>query len=584
MRVSLLRKSRAFSPLLPPPPRPATSPTDTARHLYTQHPGQAYGDEWKGVPGFLLLDGFLGRTLLEQARQERMAQPPSRGQLLASLERPASDSMKQALERVVREVKSLREASERLRDPDRYRQGRAVTEDLDPPVLKATATDGVGSAPGTITVLKLAQSHEVASAARPDAAAELDLRGSFFLGHTEVRVLASDKLQTIADRINFGEDANRNGRLDGAEDRNFNRTRDPYEDANGNGRLETGEDLDGDGALDAGEDLNRNGLLDANEDLDFDGRIGGGTAAHGIEARVLEGRLILKHAEGGDEEIEVSDPDNLLSSLGFLSVNFQGDPVYDQTLQTPSDAVVDKDGQETRIPSNTSSDLLKGVDLELRREGGPVGVRVARDPARIVSAVRDFVGEYNRVISSLNALLDDGGVGAEEPRFQRFRRGLERASQDPLEPPASAGGAGLSPVDVRDETFSEPQILGALSRLRSGLEGIFDRAHGIPSAASHLNQLGITGLTDDTLALDETALDDALGRDPDGVLGLLADPALGIAVRVSAAVDAAAGPVGSLSRFRQALDGVDPSPLARGIQSLERALQAGRETELIAVA
>ena len=575
MRVSLLRSLVRFSPLLPPAPSPML-PAGTAAHVFTQHPDQAYGDDRKGSPRFLLLDGFLGRTLIEQGRQAQQALPPSEGDLLASLQNPASDSLKGALERILREVKALRDAAETLRLDGTYRQGQAVTKDLDPPVLKATATDGADVPGGSITVLKLARSHEVASDPRPDAGAALGLRGSFTLGNETVQVLTTDKLQTIADRINHGEDANRNGKLDGAEDRNFNGALDPYEDANGTGRLDTGEQT--------GADLNYNGRVDADEDLNLNFKLDGGTARHGVEARVLEGRLILKRAEGGPEEIRVEDPDNLLSGLGFIQTNYQGDQVFSHVLEAPSGALVSRDGSRIPLDSNASSSLLDGMDLEFRREGGPVGVSVARDPSRAVDAVRTFVGEFNRVIGDLNALLDDGGVAAKEPRVQRFRRGLERAAEDPLAPPTPADGAGIQPRNLRDETFSEPQILGALSRLRQGLGGIFDHAHGIPSAAPHLNQLGITGLEDDTLALDEGALSEALGRDPGGVKRLLADPASGIAARVSAAVEAAAGAVGSLSRFRKSLGGVDLSPVAKGLQAFGRALQAGRESQLIAVA
>lgn len=583
MRVGLLRAQVRFSPLLPRGTSPAL-PSAPARHLFTQHPDQAYGDGLEGAPRFLLLDGFLGRTLIEQARQTRRAVPATQGELLASIQGPASKSLKGALERIVRDVKGLREAASALRHEDTYRQGRAVTEDLDPPVLKARATDGVGAAPGSFTVLRLARSHEVASDPRPNPGTALGLRGVFRLGTVEVPVLAGDTLQSLADRINAGEDANRNGRLDGAEDRNFSRTLDPYEDANGNGRLETGEDLDADGALDPGEDLNRDGLLGANEDLDHDFRLGGGTALHGVQARVLEGRLLLRRAEAGPLEIEVADPDNLLTTLGFIEVGYLGDAVFSDVRQQPSDASVSRDGKEIRLDANTSSSLLQGVDLELRREGGPVGVSVARDPSGAVKAVRAFVEEYNRVVGDLNGLLDDGGVAAREPRVQRFRMGLERAAGDPLSPPALAGGAGLQARNQEDETFSEPQILGALDRLRRGLGGIFDRAHGLPSAAGHLDQLGIRGLADDTLSLDEDTLAASLGRDPEGVRSLLGDPATGIGARVEAAVDAAAGSSGSLPRFRRALGGVEHASISRSIQELERALQAGRESELIAVA
>ncbi len=563
-----------------------TASLDNGSRFFVRHPEVAYGDALRGVPRFLLLDAFLGRTLIEQARQTLDAMPQSLGQLLSGFQKPGNDALRISLERIARSVGGLQRAAQVLGQDGAYRQGRAFTSDGTDLTLKATATDGVGSPDASLEILALARAHEISSDPQADAGAALDRRGSFTLNGVEVPVLATDDLYALALRINAGEDANRNGRLDGAEDRNFSLTLDPYEDTNRDGRLDTVEDTNGNGALDQGEDLNQNGRLDVNEDLDFDFMLDGGTAAHGVEARVDTGRLILRRARGGPEGLSVEDPDGILASVGLVGTDARGAQIFPNVRVLPEAASLTKDGQALTLDSNVSTSVLQGVTVELRREGAPaVTVGVRRDPSRTVAAVRDFVAEFNAVVRGLNGFLDDGGTTEKEPRVQRFRRALERATQDPLkEAPLPAGAAGLEALDVTDESFSELQIRGALDRLRQGLQGVFDQAHGIPSAAGHLSQLGIVGLEDDTLALDEGALAKALAEDPAAVKRLLSGEE-GIATRVAAALVSAVDPdLGALPRFRKALEGVSLKSLAEGIRAFQKAQTFGQQASLLAVA
>lgn len=563
-----------------------TSSLDHGSRFFVRHPEVAYGDALRGVPRFFLLDAFLGRTLIEQARQAIDAVPQSLGQFLSGLQKPGHDALRISLERIARSVGGLERAVQALGSDDTYRQGRAITSDGTDLTLKATATDGVGAPAASLRILGLARAHEVASDPRPDAGAALGRRGSFTLNGVKVPVLATDDLYALALRINAGEDANRNGRLDGAEDMNFSLTLDPYEDTNRNGRLDTVEDTNGNGTLDAGEDVNRNGRLDTNEDLDLDFKMDGGTASHGMEARVDTGRLILRRARSGPESLSVGDPDGILASLGLVGTDARGEQVFPNVRVLPESASLTRDGQPLTLDSNISASVVQGVTVELRREGAPaVTVSVGQDPSRTVGAVRDFVAEFNTVVRGLNSLLDDGGTAEQEPRVQRFRRELERATQDPLkEAPPPAGAAGLEPRDVTDASFSELQIRGVLDRLRQGLQGVFDQAHGIPSAARHLSQLGIVGLEDDTLALDEGELAKALSQDPIGVKRLLSGEG-GIATRVAAALETAVAPdLGAIPRFRKALEGVSLKPLAEGIRAFQKAQGFARQADLLAVA
>ena len=147
-----------------------------------------------------------------------------------------------------------------------------------------------------------------------------------------------------------------------------------------------------------------------------------------------------------------------------------------------------------------------------------------------------------------------------------------------------AGTAGLEPRNVDDASYSELQIRGVLDRLRQGLHGVFDQAHSVPSAARHLSQLGIVGLEDDTLSLDEAALAQALSQDPGGVTRLLSGEG-GVATRVAAALGSAVDPEhGAILRFRKALEGVSLKPLAEGIRAFQKAQGFALQADLLAVA
>ncbi|MZH02947.1 MAG: hypothetical protein F3745_06020, partial [Nitrospinae bacterium] len=208
-----------------------------------------------------------------------------------------------------------------------------------------------------ITPVRLSQAAILTSIEQTTPLGALGLTGSFFINGTKITVESTDSLFEIKNKINFGEDHNRNGVLDKTEDVNNNGILDTVSFGNARFGLPSVviEDLDGDSIIDPGEDLNGNGTLDIiptgttqsgnaefvpaifiTEDLDGDGEIDlgedvndnnnldGGTAETKVRALIKDNRLVLVGLAGGRTCIDLRDDDNVLLELGFFELNSKG--------------------------------------------------------------------------------------------------------------------------------------------------------------------------------------------------------------------------------------------------------------------
>ena len=89
-----------------------------------------------------------------------------------------------------------------------------------------------------------------------------------------------------------------------------------------------------------------------------------------------------------------------------------GDPSY----QAGADAQIVVDGIAMTKSSNTVTDAIQGITLNLLTEGATTGVAVSTDTDTITQKIKDFVAGYNRVVtllnseSSYNSTTKKGGV------------------------------------------------------------------------------------------------------------------------------------------------------------------------------
>ena len=217
-------------------------------------------------------------------------------------------------------------------------------------LLDVTGTDSVSAGKHSIIVQQVAQAERLSSsvAVKDNAGAAitsdtstLNLTGSFQIGSATVNVLAGDTLQDIAASINQQNT---------------------------------------------------------------------GTSATGVSASVLkvannDFRLVLASDTTGATGFSLSGA--ALDSAGTLA-NLQlgavGQVNARQSLQTPQDAQVSIDGLTLTRSSNSISDALSGVTLNLKQADPTVTVNmdIAVDTGALLANVQSFVDAYNKVQSLVN--------------------------------------------------------------------------------------------------------------------------------------------------------------------------------------
>lgn len=202
-------------------------------------------------------------------------------------------------------------------------------------------------------------------------------------------------------------------------------------------------------------------------------------AGAGVTASVLTdpsgARLVVKGATGAAQAFTLSVPGGTTSGLerfaspGAMTVN-----------QPAQDAIVRVDGVQASRASNSFSDLIEGVKIDLKRAapGTVVSVGVTRPTASIEQAVQDFVAAYNELQALISAAIAPGAVGAGGPlRGDIAVRELQRQ-------------LGKLPSTILSSQGTGPQTLAELG-VRTNREG--------------------------TLTVDTFRLKDVLAKDPDGV-------------------------------------------------------------------
>lgn len=153
-------------------------------------------------------------------------------------------------------------------------------------------------------------------------------------------------------------------------------------------------------------------------------------------------------------------------------------------VQAAADAVFSIDGFAMTSPTNTVTDAIPGVSIDLKKAtDGTAQIRVERDTGAIADKLQAFVDAYNGTMRYLN------GQSGNIP-------GVSRA------PDSIGGDSTLRTVQARLRAEAGAVLSG---------RGDLDR----------LSALGIKTLGDGSLQLDRAALDKVLAQDPEGVANLL---------------------------------------------------------------
>jgi flagellar hook-associated protein 2 len=188
-------------------------------------------------------------------------------------------------------------------------------------------------------------------------------------------------------------------------------------------------------------------------------------------------RLVVKGRTGGANAFTLSVAGGTTSGLERFATDAMDSPL------DAHDALVKLDGVELSRATNSFSDVIPGVQMELKtaRPGTLVSVGVTRPTAAIGQGVQDFVSAYNELMTMI-AAQTKAGTGAD-------------------------AGALHGDVGVRE--------------LQHRLSQLPTQILSSPGDGPHtLAEVGVRTNRDGTLSLDSTRLASVLASNPDGVEAL----------------------------------------------------------------
>ena len=395
-----------------------------------------------------------------------------------------------------------------------------------------------------ISPVRLSKGAILASDEQSTPLGTLGLTGSFFINGVKITVESSDTLIDLKNKINFGEDHNRNGILDKTEDVNNNGTLDIIQTANSEfvPAIFITEDLDGDGELDPDEDINDNDQLD------------GGVAETKVLALIKDNRLVLVGLAGGRDRIDLLDSDEVLLNLGFFELNFKGFPVQkefqfdseDQDLavnliQQPQTAKIEIDGKPVFSDTNVFSGVIEDTDLVIKKASEKAAqINIFIDTETFFTQIKTLFDQFNNSISKINNLLGISRTFAQDGDIQDIRndltfkpqeraRGLAKRNED-IDTlrgrPGNPFATGIKVVNPEKNNPQEVAITSAVQAVKSGITRAFQSQN--ENLLRRLGSIGIRTLADNTFLLDEREFRRGLNSNTTEIFDLFTNPETGI--------------------------------------------------------
>ncbi len=116
-------------------------------------------------------------------------------------------------------------------------------------------------------------------------------------------------------------------------------------------------------------------------------------------------RLLISSTQTGDDQsISMSDSADLLDNLKL------GDDGDGSHVQSAQNAQIDIFGQKVQSQSNTFSNLLDGLTLEVKRvSSDPVQINITADEKSAQKAFERVLGDYNSLVDYIKEVTDEKG-------------------------------------------------------------------------------------------------------------------------------------------------------------------------------
>lgn len=278
------------------------------------------------------------------------------------------------------------------------------------------------------------------------------------------------------------------------------------------------------------------------------GRINNSSAGVNVSYDTSTHRVTLYQKEtGSSNQIVLGGTDDTSNFLFAMKLSGNNPPVGGAgDTYSGTDAQVSLNGGAVQsYDSNAVQGLIPGVSLSLKSTGAAT-VNVAQDVDGMVATVKDFVNQYNNVLTYINTKLSETKVD--------------------------------SPSTVSDKLqgafVGDSLILDAKSDLISAVTAA---APDLTGTLKHLSQIGIDTTSDNygeagTLVLDEDKLRAALESNPDQVEALLNDPDEGIMTKMKEQITAMTDPIyGSFTLEQKSLTDIN-SDINQRISDMENRL------------
>lgn len=194
-----------------------------------------------------------------------------------------------------------------------------------------------------------------------------------------------------------------------------------------------------------------------------------GTKGAGLKATIVNNQLVVSSEEMGDRTLTIGG--DLKDSLGFRD---------SQTTKGQS-AKFTLDGIEMERNSNTPTDVVDGVTLNFKKADASktITLGLTNDTDKELSAVKDFVSQYNSVMSFLSEKMDVG---------------------DPSKSDNTTGALAGDSTLISLQSKLQSTVLGGKS------------VNGVSAST-----LGLSVDRNGTLSLDETKFKAQLAKNPNAV-------------------------------------------------------------------
>lgn len=509
----------------------------------------------RDIPNAVLINGFgsafeLNRVLNSSERFDSQWPIPKSG----SLEGKSLQQQFDALNSIGNRFNNLKIASNQIGSLASFNTRQAASSFPEAVNAQTTAGSQVGSY--RISVANLALPHRIVSNEYSDPFASLGLSGAFKINGYQVDVASSDSLNSLKDKINHGEDVNKNGQLDYAEDLNGNGSADAFQikPSVGSNHINIYEDADFSGTLDGTEDVNGNRALD------------GGSSNLGVKADIKFNRLMVETTKTGNNVISTDDSDGILLNLGFYFENNKGviretaqfDSAYsEQYNSSPTPARFSINGASVERPSNEINNALANTSLRLKQATtDPVTLNVTNAIDSTKGKIEQFAQEYNSSVATINKFLEFERTLQGNAIVQNLRAQLVDHVNKPVEslPQTmnSLQSAGLEIQNTEKHAISSFAAAMASDAAMSNSQAVSSyRAQGDSTIFSELREVGIKTQQDDTLKVNNQKLSAALQDSPIDVARIHASNGAGVAGRLDSFFGDALGKGGSLDMEKQ---------------------------------